>query len=300
MSVTRPRTGRRTARERDLLAMGALALACAAATWLTAVPPLRIAGGVLLELLLPGYAITALVSDRRALRAAELALGVIGASLVTAALGGLLLDVLPGHMGHVEWVALLLAVTLGAGALAIVRPPAAEPSPVEHERAPRFAGPRSPRAWANVVLAVLALAVVVAAVLVARHAANRQPGFVELSELPVSAQPGSDLAVTLRSHQPRPMHLLVVVSEDSTPVRRLALTLAPGREWHTHLPAPRPTTARVRVDVYRAGSGAAYLRTSYYRPAPLVAAARASGARIRAASARGAGSQARVSGSSGR
>jgi len=274
-------------RDRDLLAAGALALLCAGATWLTGTPPLRIAGGLMLELVLPGYAITALVRDRRALRASELLMCVIGASLVTAALGGIVLDVLPGHMGHAQWAALLVAVTLVAAVLAALRPPPPETA------ARGLEGARSPGALlraptlkgvANGLIGALALAVAVAGVLVARHAANRQPGFVELSTLPASPAPGARLHVRLASHEPHAVGLLVIAREDGVPMRRWILSLPPGGESRIGVPGPKPTTSQVRFDVYRAGSSAPYLHTTYYQPAALVAAALA--ARRRAAAAR--------------
>jgi uncharacterized membrane protein len=273
-----------THQDRDLLATGVLALVCAAATSLTGVPPLRIGAGLLLELVLPGYAITALVRDRRSLRASELLMCVIGASLVTAALGGLVLDVLPGHMGRAEWAVLLPVVTVAAAAVAVLRPPAPAAlgapdgaNPADGAVARAMRPPRAPsgRALANGLIGVLALAVAVVAVLVARHAADHQPGFVELSMLPATSAPRAELHVGITNREPHTVRLVAIARADGTPVASFPVSLVPGGEWHLALPHPKPTVSQVRVDVYRAGSSAPSLHTTYYQPAALVAAARA-------------------------
>lgn len=125
-----------TWRRGELVFVAALALACAAVTATVDFGPVRIAAGALLELVLSGYALSALIAAQRGFERAELVLCTLGASLVTAALGGLLLAVLPGHMGRTEWAVVLGAVTVLAAGGAIVRRERAEPGVYREEADP--------------------------------------------------------------------------------------------------------------------------------------------------------------------
>lgn len=74
-----------------------------------------------LFLALPGYALTLALFPRSSLGgAARLALGA-GLSLAVAALGGLLLDVMPSGLQPRSWGVLLSCVTIGASAVALAR-----------------------------------------------------------------------------------------------------------------------------------------------------------------------------------
>jgi Protein of unknown function (DUF1616) len=100
----------------DLQVTAGAAVVCALAL-LAPLPPVTVTAGLLLVLVLPGYALTAALLPRRSLGRPELALCVLGLSLAVAALGGLLLN-FAGHLGRPAWDILLTAVTVGCCAIA--------------------------------------------------------------------------------------------------------------------------------------------------------------------------------------
>jgi hypothetical protein len=100
----------------DLQVTAGAAVVCALAL-LAPIPPVRVTAGLLLVLVLPGYALTAALLPRRSLGRPELALCVLGLSLAVAALGGLLLN-FAGHLSRPAWDILLTAVTVGGCAIA--------------------------------------------------------------------------------------------------------------------------------------------------------------------------------------
>jgi Protein of unknown function (DUF1616) len=98
-----------------------LAVVCGATVASLDAPAPRIAAAVLLVLLLPGFALTACAFPARKPDLVEVLLSSLACSIVVGALGGLLLDVLPGHMNRLAWAVLLAAVTLLAAIAALVR-----------------------------------------------------------------------------------------------------------------------------------------------------------------------------------
>jgi hypothetical protein len=234
--------------------------------------PVRVVAAVLLEFLLTGYALMVLVRTRVALSHSECALLMLAMSLVVAALGGLVLDVLPGHMGRVEWSALFVLVSVAsvAAAAIIERRRARSHDADETVRGPRrrATGLPSLRTLLNTTLALFALGLAVAAVAIAQHAAARTPGFLALSAIPASNAHDPALRIQLSSHEPAAVPLRIVIREDGTLVLRRELRLAAGAEYRMSSRAVRPSTARVTVGVYRAGQTSAALRTIFYPPAP--------------------------------
>lgn len=184
----------------DLLLVAALAILCGAVASLVDLAAPRVVAGLALELVLPGYALNALARPRMRLDGAQLLLGTLGASLAVSAVGGLALDVLPGHMGRIPWATMLTVVTVGAAAAARTWPPrrlqeySDAPPP---QQPPPERGSRRGRLPAECGLGALALLTAAAAVAIAAGAADRTPGFAELSTLPSSsaAQPGMLIAV---------------------------------------------------------------------------------------------------------
>jgi hypothetical protein len=115
MSVYLPKSLRVTA---------ALAAICAAIV-LAPVPSVaRLPAGLLLALVLPGYGLVCLLFPRRSLDRVELVACVLGLSLVAAALGGLLLNLAPGHFGRSAWTIFLASLTLACCTGACLRKPA--------------------------------------------------------------------------------------------------------------------------------------------------------------------------------
>jgi hypothetical protein len=83
--------------------------------------PVNVVFGVLLALVLPGYALSAAAFRMRSVRGVERAALTLGISLSVAVLGGLLLDALPGGLQIQSWLFLLGSVTVGAAAVALLR-----------------------------------------------------------------------------------------------------------------------------------------------------------------------------------
>jgi Protein of unknown function (DUF1616) len=271
----------RAPRNRDLLFVAALAVICAILTAAVDVSAIRIPAGLILELLLPGYALGALALPRRDLSVAERLLLTVGGSLALTALGGLLLDALPGHMGRVPWAILLAAVTLIAATAAIITPSsgsgdsgarAVESADAQHPTGEgrewfllRWA--RAFERWAqvigNVALAVLALGLAIVAVAVARHAADRVPAFTELSALPSPTHPRR-LGIELTSHEGHPVTFNLIVREDGRLIASSHILLDSGHTYRSLTPAWGSHTRRVTVVVKREGSSKPYLHTVYY------------------------------------
>jgi hypothetical protein len=297
-------------RRPDLLIV--IGLALLAGLLAVAVPagPVRIGAGIVLELALTGYALAALVlgGEGRRPEHAELLLCTLGASLVVAALGGLLLDALPGHMDRLAWTLLFVCVTLAsAGAALVLDRRAASQGTVEpraQQSRPATVEPRAqqsrppsravlePRAqWSrsassmrvgartralslaaggggrlavNALCAVVALGLAVAAIVVARNAADHAPGFSQLSTVPASKTARDPrLIVALTSHEAHKVRYLLVISEDGRPVLRHRLSLEPGAHWEMHTAPVAARTRKVLVRVFR-GSGKPSLYTSFY------------------------------------
>ncbi len=83
--------------------------------------PVNIVFGVLLALVLPGYALSAAVFRMRSVRTAERAALTLGISLSVAVLGGLVLDALPSGLETQTWLFLLGGVTVAASVIALWR-----------------------------------------------------------------------------------------------------------------------------------------------------------------------------------
>ena len=83
--------------------------------------PVNIVFGVLLALVLPGYALSAAVFRMRSVRTAERAALTLGISLSVAVLGGLVLDALPSGLETQTWLFLLGGVTVIASMIALWR-----------------------------------------------------------------------------------------------------------------------------------------------------------------------------------
>ena len=83
--------------------------------------PVNIVFGVLLALVLRGYALSAAVFRMRSVRTAERAALTLGISLSVAVLGGLVLDALPSGLETQTWLFLLGGVTVAASVIALWR-----------------------------------------------------------------------------------------------------------------------------------------------------------------------------------
>jgi len=247
----------------DLISTVALTLIAAVVTATVDAPVLRIAAGILLVLLLPGYAITALVVDRRQLDVPERLLMAVGASLVMSVLGGLILDLVLSEMGRTAWSVLLLLVTTTAAGAAI-RWPARDHNVESRPRRTVAVARAGTRAVAsNVASLILAGTLAVAAIAIAGHAADRTPGFAELSSLPTSSAHDPRMLITIRSRRSITTSYLLEIREDDRMKLRRRLTLAPQQLVRILTPAARSSTHVVVVTLSRPGSR---LYTAYYLP----------------------------------
>jgi uncharacterized membrane protein len=218
--------------------------------------PVRIGAGIVLELLLTGYALATLALGSGARGRAELLLCTLGGSLVVAALGGLVLDALPGHMGRLAWTLLLVCVTVTAAGAALLLEGSSERAPAM----PRWR--LTKRGAINALCAVSALCIAVSAIVIARDAADRTPGFSQLSTVPASKARDPRLIVGLTSHEAHATSYLLVISEDGRRVFRHRLSLEPGAHWEMHTAPVAARTRKVMVRVYRGGRSDLY--TSFY------------------------------------
>jgi hypothetical protein len=98
---------------RDLPVTVGLTALCAALVLAPVPVAARAPAGLLLALVLPGYGLSRLLLGRSSPGRAQLAASVLALSLAAAALGGLLLNLAPGHLGRPAWVAFLAALTVG-------------------------------------------------------------------------------------------------------------------------------------------------------------------------------------------
>jgi hypothetical protein len=207
-----------------------------------------------LVLFLPGYVLVAALFPGRGagLRVEERALLSIGLSLALVALGGLLLNQTPWGLQTDSWAALLGLFTLGAAAVAVLRPPRPAPGggpagDAEEGPAPlRYlppAGVRPSLAFAG------AAAILAGAVAIAHQGAQAQrtaSGFTQLWLVPsASAGAGGAGAMRLgvRSAEPRPATYSLRVTVDGVQTESWpAIVLAPGQTWETNV-APLPEGA---------------------------------------------------------
>ncbi len=255
--------------------IGAGAILCALLVLLAKGTAAGTIGGVGLELVAPGCALTALVFSRGELRRHEMALTALGISLVVAALGALLLDGLPGSLGRTPWTMFLLAITFAAlTAALLLRRPRRVPGAI-NERAPlvvrRFEDEDDERApsWylpplMNWFFGVVALVLIAVAILVARDAANESPGFTELSALPVSDAGGElRLRVHVQNEEGDSVaYRLRIVGAGAKP-SETSFRVSAGASRRILSEALGERTGRVDVSLYRGSAPEPFLHASY-------------------------------------
>ncbi|HEX6228423.1 MAG TPA: DUF1616 domain-containing protein, partial [Solirubrobacterales bacterium] len=112
---------------RDLQLAVIAAAASALVALLVPIEELRLIGALPLTLALPGYAIVAVTFARRPLGQAHVLLLSLALSLITLALGGLVLNYSPGGIRSVSWAVLLFVIVLAASRGAAIRRPPVEP-----------------------------------------------------------------------------------------------------------------------------------------------------------------------------
>jgi uncharacterized membrane protein len=241
----------------DLLAVDVIALAGLASVLLASIDwmvlgfyPIQAALTLPLVLVFPGYALAAALFSRGSLAASERILFSFGGSLAVAVLGGLLLNLTPGGLNAGAWTSLLVAVTLAASAIAIIRRVrATEEAPVEKVRRPRIISPLQGVAFA------LALLVMGGAVAVARVGDERQPepAFTQLWLLPATQQGPNTVKIGLQNMEQVSELYHVQLKQGSTVVGDWQqIAVQPGQKWETSLTLPKNLgDTIVEADLYR-------------------------------------------------
>ncbi len=220
----------------------------------------------LLVLVLPGYALVAAVFPQRTLADAERLLFSLGLSLAVAILGGLVLDALPAGLQPGWWLALLLATTLSAGAVALLRRRGAslpDLSSVGQSRA------RLPASQALLLAAAGLLAAT--AVVVAARGATEQPfaGVTELWMLPLGSVDQPAVVLGVRSVESSPTRYRLVLSVAGQVANEwTSIELAPGQTWETTSGLPTAAAANVVALLYRVDDAATIYRRVALRGSP--------------------------------
>lgn len=232
--------------------LGVVAVIAFAAVGLAFIGATNPATGVLfglpLVLLLPGYAVVAAAFTRRTLGVPERLLFSLGLSLAIVALSGLLLNLTSWGLQAGTWSIWLAIVTLGACTVAWLRRrhefPLAAPSQLNTGLDIRQGA-----------ILVLALAVVIGAIAIARMGADQSStSFTQLWMLPASAANSNtvNLGVSNMENTTEKYKLDLTVG-DKVLQEWPTIELQPGKEWQVSavLPSNQATTSQVVAILYR-------------------------------------------------
>jgi Protein of unknown function (DUF1616) len=221
-----------------------LAVTCGAIVASVDAPAPRIVAAALLVLLLPGFALTACAFPVRRLDSVELLLSSLACSIVVGALGGLLLDVLPGHMNRLAWAVLLVAVTLLAAIGSLVRSTGRSGGSLPAGRVEPEVRPEAPKHRRLAVRLLAPIALIVLAVL-GRRSGRERPVPVLTGKPPPARRAGVKTANRLLVI----LALLIVVA--SVAVARNAANSSPGFTELSLLPgSSRPSVLVVHIASY--------------------------------------------------
>ncbi len=250
------------AKSYDLI--GVMAATVVAALASLFVPPL--AGlGVLLVLVLPGYALMALLFARRMPGIPEQVMLVLGISLAIAAVGGVTMNLLGVSLQRIPWVALLSTITVLASEAALLR---RHGRPVSH---PRVGDARL--STTEVLLFGLAGLVAVVGLAVSRRNAVEvyASGSTQFWMLPAGGTQPNAVQIGIASAEPAATTFAVQIQDGSYQIQSPPIKLAPGKKWETTIEIPHsqsgPDTVEARL--YLADRpGKVYRIVRLSRPAP--------------------------------
>ncbi|MGE5602492.1 MAG: DUF1616 domain-containing protein [Nitrososphaerales archaeon] len=212
-----------------------------------------------LVLFLPGYALSAaLLPDGRTGLAERVALSV-GLSIAIAALGGLLLNLLPSGLTPGAWRLLLLGVTLTATAYALWRrrhERIAGPGPVVTQVSFREAALLS----AAALLIGLALGVGALGVDPVNHGTTAQAPFTQLWAIPRQSGQQYVIQVGLSNLENQRVSYRVTLESGSRVLAEWpAVTLASGDSWQAQAALPLLLEQReITANAYRPGDTTPY------------------------------------------
>jgi hypothetical protein len=216
------------AAERRVLEATALVAGLAAAALVAGLDPLalRLAAGLLLVLVLPGYALSQALLRAPALGAAERTVLTLALSLGVTILSALLLNLSPWSLSHRNWPPLLAGVTIAACVAAWVMNGDVVSGQLRWRWPP----------FRNVITLALAGAIAAAAIAVAsapRRAPEGVSGYSELWLVPRERH----LELGLASGELSPVRYRLDLTADGRLVRRWrALFLRTGDRWQVNLP----------------------------------------------------------------
>lgn len=249
---------------RDLVATVATAVVAASLVVTVDTAVVRLVPGLLLALVLPGYALSCVVLPTRRPTAERLLLA-LGLSLALTVVTGVVLDRLPSGLSRESWAAALGAETVVCALLAAVsRPPVASSPAGASEDGPR----RDRRIVAGAVLALAAACG--AAFLVARTpvASRAAQGYSVLWTRPVKAQ-ANELTVGVVSYESRRASYRIVGLDAAGTFLDLRFELRPRERWAATATARVPSSfaESAQVILYRGdGTETAYRHVSLMLP----------------------------------
>ncbi len=254
---------------RDLRRAGALAVACALLALLAPVGWLSLLFLAPLAFFLPGYAILAATFAERPPKLPLLLSLSLGLSLATLAIGGLLLNLLPGGIRAGSWAALLTLVVLAAARAAAIRRGARgewrlRPAPIRLRR-PSGAGLGLIAAGALATLAALVLTFTTVG-------GSNAIGYTELWMQPLRGREEAALRVGVGSEEQGRVRYRLLARFGDGSERTTAFALEPGEtrivRWEVAR-APGSPPQRVDVSLFRKDRSARpYRRVFGWLPPP--------------------------------
>lgn len=208
--------------------------------------PLRLVLGLLLVLVLPGYALTAALFPDATLPRTDRLLYTVGLSLVVTILGGFVLNWTPWGLRTQSWAVLLSYITLGGCVAAVVRRPVAI---AVTERSSLRISP------GQIGLFALAALTLVGSVAIARSEAAQHPApdVVQLWILPGDQPQTARLGVITKG--PTAGSYRLVVQRGGYTIREWpALTIKDDDRWEAtlELSARQPGSGPIEARLYRA------------------------------------------------
>jgi hypothetical protein len=210
----------------ELRRLAAAAVLCALGALLLPFEALRLIFAAPLALLLPGYAIAAASFPPGRLDWTRFLLVSLVLSICTLALGGLVLNYMPGGIRPLSWALLLVLVTT----LGCRRASRRRPGP--KAAAPALRRPRLGLYGGGLVLAGLAAMVAALALSQTTLPADEAVGFTELWVLPEGSDPSREVQVGVGSEEQTKVFYDLLIEVGDRPLVRRSFSLAPG---HTRL-----------------------------------------------------------------
>jgi uncharacterized membrane protein len=234
---------------RDLTLVVALACLAFVAALLSAPVLLRAVLLVPLVLVLPGYALAAILFPPGTVSPAERGVYTVGLSIAVTAIGGLLIQLVVG-LDRDVWAAFLAIVTISAGVRGLHR---SERRRITPSRT------RMPRSLPVAIVLFLVAAVVAAMAIASAGSGLRDAQakihFTDFWLIPDSngGPTAESFTVGLRSHEGHITHYTVRLSSEGQPFATEYVTLRAGQQWKRSFPVANslervPVRARLSRD----------------------------------------------------